>query len=88
VILFIFRQEVYAERDELGRLKDSTLEGKAEIIVGKQRNGPIGSVRLFFHKHYTRFDNFANRVETGGPGPAHFPGSNGPKLVRGGPDDY
>ncbi|MEP6781357.1 MAG: DnaB-like helicase C-terminal domain-containing protein, partial [Gemmatimonadaceae bacterium] len=87
VILFIFRQEVYAERDEMGRLKDSQLEGKAEIIIGKQRNGPIGSVRLFFHKHYTRFDNFSNRVEGAGPGPAHFAPASGPKLVRG-PDDY
>jgi replicative DNA helicase len=61
VIMFIFRQEVYAERDENGRLKDPALEGKAEIIIGKQRNGPIGSARLFFHKQYTRFDNFTNR---------------------------
>ena len=91
VILFIFRQEVYAERDEMGRLKDSTLEGKAEIIVGKQRNGPIGSIRLFFHKHYTRFDNFAGRIESSGhagPGQISGPsGPSGPRLVRG-PDDY
>jgi replicative DNA helicase len=80
VIMFIFRQEVYAERDENGRLKDPTLEGKAEIIIGKQRNGPIGSARLFFHKQYTRFDNFSNRQP-----PQDF--GSGPKLVKG-PDDY
>jgi replicative DNA helicase len=80
VIMFIFRQEVYAERDENGRLKDPELEGKAEIIIGKQRNGPIGSARLFFHKQYTRFDNFSTRQP-----PADFGG--GPKLVKG-PDDY
>ncbi len=80
VIMFIFRQEVYAERDETGRLKDPTLEGKAEIIIGKQRNGPIGSARLFFHKQYTRFDNFSNRQP-----PSDF--GSGPKLVKG-PDDY
>jgi len=84
VIMFIFRQEVYAERDETGRLKDPTLEGKAEIIIGKQRNGPIGSARLFFHKQYTRFDNFSNRQP-----PSEF---GGPKLVKGaagpGLDDY
>jgi len=80
VIMFIFRQEVYAERDETGRLKDPTLEGKAEIIIGKQRNGPIGSARLFFHKQYTRFDNFSSRQP-----PQDFGG--GPKLVKG-PDDY
>ena len=80
VIMFIFRQEVYAERDETGRLKDPTLEGKAEIIIGKQRNGPIGSARLFFHKQYTRFDNFSSRQ----PPPEY---SGGPKLVKG-PDEY
>jgi replicative DNA helicase len=80
VIMFIFRQEVYAERDETGRLKDPTLEGKAEIIIGKQRNGPIGSARLFFHKQYTRFDNFSSRQP-----PQDFGG--GPKLVKG-PDEY
>lgn len=79
VILFIFRQEVYAERDENGRLKDPSLEGKAEIIIGKQRNGPTGSARLFFHKQFTRFDNFSNRQPP--------PDFSGPKLV-GPPDDY
>jgi replicative DNA helicase len=74
VIMFIFRQEVYAERDETGRLKDPGLEGKAEIIIGKQRNGPIGNVRLFFHKQYTRFDNFSARQP-----PSEF---GGPKLHR------
>jgi replicative DNA helicase len=63
LILFIFRQEVYAERDESGRLKNSELDGKAEIIIGKQRNGPIGTVPLFFHKQYTRFENFSRRQQ-------------------------
>ena len=79
VIMFIFRQEVYAERDENGRLKDSTLEGKAEIIIGKQRNGPTGNIRLFFHKQYTRFDNFSNRQA-----PTDF---GGPRLVSSSSDD-
>ena len=92
VIMFIFRQEVYAERDENGRLKDPSLEGRAEIIIGKQRNGPIGSARLYFHKHFTRFDNFSARQappELGGGGNSGGNGGGnfgGPKLVRGADD--
>lgn len=51
VILFIYRDEVYNE--------DSPDKGTAEIIVGKQRNGPIGKVRLTFLGQYTRFENFS-----------------------------
>jgi replicative DNA helicase len=51
VILFIYRDEVYNP--------DSPDKGTAEIIIGKQRNGPIGSVRLTFIGQYTKFENFA-----------------------------
>ena len=49
----------------------NSLEGRAEVIVGKQRNGPTGIVNLFFHKAYTRFENYSARStdQTGGAGP-------------------
>jgi len=50
VILFIYRDEVYN--------KDSPVKGTADIIIGKQRNGPIGEVRLTFLGEYTRFENY------------------------------
>jgi replicative DNA helicase len=55
LVMFIYRQEVYdgpADKD------GNSLEGRAEVIIGKQRNGPIGLVNLFFHKAYTRFENY------------------------------
>jgi replicative DNA helicase len=52
LILFIYRDEVYN--------KDSDQKGTAEIIISKQRNGPIGSIRLSFLGEHTRFENFAS----------------------------
>ncbi|HIF52198.1 MAG TPA: replicative DNA helicase [Thiotrichaceae bacterium] len=52
VILFIYRDEVYDE--------DSVDKGVAEIIIGKQRNGPIGKIKLAFRGQYTRFENLAD----------------------------
>ncbi len=51
VILFIYRDEVYNP--------DSPDKGIAEIIIGKQRNGPIGRVQLRFGGEHTRFDNLS-----------------------------
>ncbi len=59
VIMFIYRDEVYHE--------DSQDKGTAEIIIGKQRNGPIGTCRLAFQGEFTRFDNFARGDYSGYP---------------------
>jgi replicative DNA helicase len=55
VVLFIFREDMYATDGE----RNPETEGTAEIIIGKQRNGPTGTVRLAFLKQYTRFENLA-----------------------------
>jgi replicative DNA helicase len=52
LILFIYRDEVYNP--------DTPDKGKAEVIIGKQRNGPIGTVNLTFLGQYTRFENYAS----------------------------
>lgn len=51
VVMFIYRGERYGVDEE---------QGVAEIIIGKQRNGPIGTVKLSFRSEYTRFENFAS----------------------------
>jgi replicative DNA helicase len=55
--MFIFRQEQY--RTEDGQPEQGA-EGVAEIIIGKQRNGPTGAVKLAFIKEHTRFENLAH----------------------------
>jgi len=52
LILFIYRDEVYNP--------ETADKGIAEVIIGKQRNGPIGTVRLAFLGEYTRFENLAD----------------------------
>ncbi|MDX1567502.1 MAG: replicative DNA helicase, partial [Longimicrobiales bacterium] len=68
VVMFLYRPEYYFGPED----KDgNNIEGKTELIVGKQRNGPTGVVNLFFHKAYTRFDSAAREraeaVAHGGP---------------------
>ena len=53
LIAFIYRDEVYNPKTEE--------RGIAEVIIGKQRNGPIGTAKLSFLNQYTRFENLAER---------------------------
>tara|TARA_B100000579_G_scaffold436106_1_gene461124 strand:- start:319 stop:1677 length:1359 start_codon:yes stop_codon:yes gene_type:complete len=56
VVLFLFRPWVYSRDDED--------EGKAEIIIAKQRNGPTGIIEATYINRYTRFENLAHNPET------------------------
>jgi replicative DNA helicase len=51
VVMFIYRDEVYHPESEE--------QGIAEVILGKQRNGPIGTIKLKFQGQFSRFDNLA-----------------------------
>ena len=57
VIMFIYRDDYYN--------KESKEQGVAEIIIGKQRNGPTGTVKLAFFKPLTRFESLANMADDG-----------------------
>ncbi len=70
VILFVYREEVYRKDDE-------SVRGIAEIIIGKQRAGPTGTVRLRFFPEYTRFDELAEGYEEEGFGGTEDASSSG-----------
>ncbi len=66
LVMFIYRPEMYPsliERDGAAR------EGMAELILAKHRNGPTGTIKLAFHKQYTRFESYADREPEGLDGP-------------------
>jgi len=75
VVMFVYRDEYYKEREKPGDHElekmaqwQSVMEnvhGKAEVIIGKQRHGPIGSVELSFEGRFTRFGNLAKPWQQG-----------------------
>ncbi|HEY9038047.1 MAG TPA: replicative DNA helicase [Roseovarius sp.] len=76
VVMFVFREEYYVERekpsddrlDEMAAWQErmERLHGKAEVIIGKQRHGPIGSIELSFEGRFTRFGNLVQPWQNGG----------------------
>jgi replicative DNA helicase len=78
VVMFIYRAERYGITvDEMG----NSTEGVAELLIGKQRNGPIGNVKVAFVKDYARYENLQSyTVDPGGGGfggPAALPDGSG-----------
>lgn len=72
IVMFLYRQEYYDRlegKDPSQPDKDGKIsQGLAEVIVGKQRNGPTGTVSLYFNHAYTRFENYSGRQQPGGGG--------------------
>ena len=75
VVMFVFREEYYKEREKPGdhdlekmalwQDEMERLHGRAEIVIGKQRHGPIGTVELSFEGRFTRFGNLAKPWQGG-----------------------
>ncbi|MCW9044255.1 MAG: replicative DNA helicase [Pseudopelagicola sp.] len=75
VVMFVFREEYYVERekpsddrlDEMAAWQErmEKLHGKAEVVIGKQRHGPIGTVELSFEGRFTRFGNLVKPWQQG-----------------------
>ena len=75
VVMFVYRGEYYKEREKPGdedlaamekwREEMERLHGKAEVIIGKQRHGPIGTVELSFEAQFTRFGNLVKAWQQG-----------------------
>ena len=78
VVMFVYRDEYYKEREKPGdheldkmaawQVIMEQCHGKAEVIIGKQRHGPIGTVELSFEGRFTRFGNLAKAWQGGGGG--------------------
>ena len=73
VVMFVFREEYYKEREKpgdhdleaMGKWQEEMehLHGRAEVIIGKQRHGPIGTVDLAFEGRFTRFSNLVQSYQ-------------------------
>jgi replicative DNA helicase len=63
LVLFVYREEAYRKPDDLVDESGESIEGKVELIIGKQRNGPTGRVDLYFHKSYTLFESVARQPD-------------------------
>ena len=78
VVMFVFREEYYKEREKPGdhdleamakwQEEMERLHGRAEVIIGKQRHGPIGTVELSFEGRFTRFGNLVKPWQQSGGG--------------------
>ena len=78
VVMFVFREVYYKEREkpgdhEMEKMAEwqeamARLQGKAEVIIGKQRHGPIGTVELSFEDQFTRFGNLVKPWQQGAGG--------------------
>jgi replicative DNA helicase len=76
VVMFVFREEYYKEREKPGdhemekmaawQEEMERLHGRAEVVIGKQRHGPIGTVELSFEGKFTRFGNLVKPWQQGG----------------------
>ncbi|MDO5620175.1 MAG: replicative DNA helicase [Paracoccus sp. (in: a-proteobacteria)] len=74
IVMFVFREEYYREREKPGehdlaamaewQQRMEACHGKAEVILGKQRHGPIGTVELAFEAQFTRFGNLAQHRQS------------------------
>ena len=77
VVMFVYREEYYVEREKPGdhelekmaawQERMGNLHGKAEVVIGKQRHGPIGSIGLSFEGQYTRFGNLVQPWQSDNP---------------------
>ena len=83
VVMFVFREEYYREREKPGdhelekmaqwQVLMEAVHGRAEVIIGKQRHGPIGTVELSFEGRFTRFGNLAKPWQAGSAASAASP---------------